>query len=265
MAAKATKALATILTYGRDGSRYIRSAVGSLTLAGAALLVELVASAWLVRIRIGRWIVLALVLVGIGWFVSAVPRLQRFETLSDPSTVETRLHGSVNADLIRILTDFPLGNGLGGGGEACLRFPGGPHPRAGRDRESIRFDTDRGRNSGPELMDRVRAVDGGAAFPSIWNPANLGHSAKTYLADCLLPVRHCLYGCRTTHLDTDDQPPAAACRMGDDRGGRRPSSSSQTLGAARAIGHSRCAGSVLNGLHCNHGFSDGARPLAVGL
>jgi len=43
-------------------------------------------------------------------------RLQRFLTLSDTKYVKTRIAGSVNEGFLKLMVDYPMGNGLGGGG-----------------------------------------------------------------------------------------------------------------------------------------------------
>ena len=49
-------------------------------------------------------------------------RLQRFKTLSDTEYVKERIAGSVNRSFLEILTDYPMGNGLGGGGTSIPYF-----------------------------------------------------------------------------------------------------------------------------------------------
>lgn len=49
-------------------------------------------------------------------------RLQRFKSLSDTEYVEGRLAGSVNRGFFEILTEYPMGNGLGGGGTSIPYF-----------------------------------------------------------------------------------------------------------------------------------------------
>jgi len=49
-------------------------------------------------------------------------RFQRFKTLSDTDMVEERVHGSVNRGFFEILLEYPLGNGLGGGGTSVPYF-----------------------------------------------------------------------------------------------------------------------------------------------
>jgi hypothetical protein len=49
-------------------------------------------------------------------------RLQRFKTLRDTDYVESRVSGSVNRRFVEILLEYPMGNGLGGGGTPMPYF-----------------------------------------------------------------------------------------------------------------------------------------------
>jgi len=49
-------------------------------------------------------------------------RLQRFTTLVDAEVVEGRIQGSVNRTFFEILAEYPMGNGLGGGGTSIPSF-----------------------------------------------------------------------------------------------------------------------------------------------
>jgi hypothetical protein len=49
-------------------------------------------------------------------------RFQRFTTLSDTDAVEIRIAGSVNRSFLDILLEYPMGNGLGGGGTSIPYF-----------------------------------------------------------------------------------------------------------------------------------------------
>ena len=49
-------------------------------------------------------------------------RLQRFMTLADTEAVEGRIQGSVNRTFFEILVEYPMGNGLGGGGTSIPSF-----------------------------------------------------------------------------------------------------------------------------------------------
>jgi hypothetical protein len=52
-------------------------------------------------------------------------RLQRFKSLSDTDYVEDRIAGSVNRSFFEILLEYPMGNGLGGGGTSIPAFLAG--------------------------------------------------------------------------------------------------------------------------------------------
>ncbi len=64
--------------------------------------------------------ILALVLV-VGWAVGKDVRLQRFTTL-DTGVVMTRVGWSVNSSFLDALSNYPMGNGLGGGGTSIPYF-----------------------------------------------------------------------------------------------------------------------------------------------
>src|SRR5579871_115166 len=49
-------------------------------------------------------------------------RFQRFKSLSDTESVESRISGSVNRTFLEILLEYPMGNGLGGGGTSLPYF-----------------------------------------------------------------------------------------------------------------------------------------------
>jgi len=63
-----------------------------------------------------------LMLVGVGWIVSGEERLQRFMTLQDTEAVTERVAGSVNKGFFERAGEYPLGNGLGGGGTSLPYF-----------------------------------------------------------------------------------------------------------------------------------------------
>ncbi len=63
-----------------------------------------------------------LMLAGVFWIVSNEGRLQRFMTLQDTDYVEARISISVNKGFIDRAIEYPLGNGLGGGGTSLPYF-----------------------------------------------------------------------------------------------------------------------------------------------
>ena len=70
------------------------------------------------RVMLGS-IVLA---VGVGLIVANNPRLQRFTSLQDTDMIERRIATSVNESFVDALHDYPMGNGLGGGGTSIPYF-----------------------------------------------------------------------------------------------------------------------------------------------
>jgi len=54
--------------------------------------------------------------------VVVTPRMQRFVTLEDTDYVARRVHGSINQNFITLAIDYPMGNGLGGGGTSLPYF-----------------------------------------------------------------------------------------------------------------------------------------------
>ncbi len=74
------------------------------------------------RFKWRTWLSLAVMISGLGWVVSSDERLQRFTTLADTDFVEDRIAGSVNGTFLEVVSDYPLGNGLGGGGTSIPYF-----------------------------------------------------------------------------------------------------------------------------------------------
>jgi hypothetical protein len=58
----------------------------------------------------------------VGLIVVNNPRLQRFTTLQDTDMIERRIAISVNESFVAALHDYPMGNGLGGGGTSIPYF-----------------------------------------------------------------------------------------------------------------------------------------------
>lgn len=75
-----------------------------------------------VRIKAHGWAFLLVMLAGVGWIVSSEARLQRFTTLSDVEFVSERVSWSVNDSFTQLMAEYPLGNGLGGGGTSMPYF-----------------------------------------------------------------------------------------------------------------------------------------------
>jgi hypothetical protein len=75
--------------------------------------------------RLSRWVQRLgwVAVVGpVAWIVSREERLQRFLTLLETEAVAERISGSVNMNFVDIVVDYPLGNGLGGGGTSIPYF-----------------------------------------------------------------------------------------------------------------------------------------------
>ncbi|HEX6570490.1 MAG TPA: hypothetical protein VF055_00615, partial [Steroidobacteraceae bacterium] len=66
-----------------------------------------------------RWVVIGAI---VAWTVSGEERLQRFMTLSESDLVAERISGSVNLTFFELISQYPLGNGLGGGGTSIPYF-----------------------------------------------------------------------------------------------------------------------------------------------
>jgi hypothetical protein len=86
------------------------------------LVVVLLSAMFSGRISAGARVLLFAVVGGLGAIVLSQERLQRFTTLSDTSSVSNRLTYSVNASFWDVLFEYPLGNGLGGGGTSLPYF-----------------------------------------------------------------------------------------------------------------------------------------------
>ena len=54
--------------------------------------------------------------------MSSQERLQRFLTLRDTEALVERIGWSINTSLIEAVVEYPLGNGLGGGGTSIPYF-----------------------------------------------------------------------------------------------------------------------------------------------
>jgi hypothetical protein len=69
-----------------------------------------------------NWVIFLVVMGGLGALTVSNDRLQRFETLSNTDYVGQRIAGSVNRNFFEILLEYPMGNGLGGGGTSLPYF-----------------------------------------------------------------------------------------------------------------------------------------------
>src|ERR1051326_821187 len=82
---------------------------------GAMILVVAVVS---VNTRATQLLALIIILIGIGWVVSGDQRLQRFTELRNTEMISDRVVGSVNMGFFELASNYPFGNGLGGGGRS---------------------------------------------------------------------------------------------------------------------------------------------------
>jgi hypothetical protein len=82
---------------------------------------QLLTIATFVRLRTSNLLAFAAIAVLVGYWVYKEPRLQRFTQL-DAGFVEERVRDSANASFLDAVGDYPLGNGLGGGGTSMPYF-----------------------------------------------------------------------------------------------------------------------------------------------
>lgn len=75
-----------------------------------------------IRLKAQAWALLLTAAIGIGWLVSSEARFQRFMTLQDTDYVTERVQGSVNEGFFDLAVEYPMGNGLGGGGTSMPYF-----------------------------------------------------------------------------------------------------------------------------------------------
>ncbi len=71
--------------------------------------------------KTGRLVFMTLIAI-MGVVAVTNTRFARFKTLGDTDAVEERIAGSVNLGFFEILSDYPMGNGLGGGGSSIPYF-----------------------------------------------------------------------------------------------------------------------------------------------
>ena len=91
-------------------------------LPAVVLFIVFTAALFSSNVRLGpRAAGVALALV-VGALVSRDVRLQRFTTLQDTEFVAERVQGSVNKNFVTLVQDYPIGNGLGGGGTSIPFF-----------------------------------------------------------------------------------------------------------------------------------------------
>jgi hypothetical protein len=74
------------------------------------------------KLKGGFWMSWIVLLGGIGYIISSEERLQRFTNLQDTDAVMERLEVSINMHFFQLLSNYPLGNGMGGGGTSIPFF-----------------------------------------------------------------------------------------------------------------------------------------------
>lgn len=75
-----------------------------------------------VKMKTGARVAFVSLLVVIGFVTMSNTRLQRFTSLKNTDYVQDRIAGSVNRGFFEILFEYPMGNGLGGGGTSMPYF-----------------------------------------------------------------------------------------------------------------------------------------------
>lgn len=74
------------------------------------------------RLRRDQWVRWAVAVGLVAYIVAGEERLQRFTTLQDTEYISERWTGSVNEGFFDLITAYPLGNGLAGGGTSVPYF-----------------------------------------------------------------------------------------------------------------------------------------------
>jgi len=72
--------------------------------------------------NLGFLVIVGLAGVIVGFLVAQDERLQRFTKLQDLDAVQDRINTSLNMGFFEILMDYPMGNGMGGGGTSLPGF-----------------------------------------------------------------------------------------------------------------------------------------------
>jgi hypothetical protein len=74
------------------------------------------------RARNFPWFAWVGLLAVVGLLVAFSPRMQRFVTLENTSYLKKRVYSSVSSNFVDLAIEYPLGNGLGGGGTSMPYF-----------------------------------------------------------------------------------------------------------------------------------------------
>jgi hypothetical protein len=74
------------------------------------------------RVKNFPWFGWVALLAVVGTLVAVSPRMQRFVTLENTSYLKKRVSNSMNSNFFTLALEYPLGNGLGGGGTSIPYF-----------------------------------------------------------------------------------------------------------------------------------------------
>ena len=74
------------------------------------------------RVRNFPWAGWVALIAVVSVLITISPRMRRFVTLENTQYVKTRIHGSINDSIFKLAFEYPMGNGLGGGGTSIPYF-----------------------------------------------------------------------------------------------------------------------------------------------
>lgn len=100
----------------------LMSSTRSNFLIGCAIVLAVI---FTTRMSANRRIFFVLIVAAVTAAALTNVRFQRFKSLSDTDSVTERIAGSVNRSFFEILLEYPMGNGLGGGGTSLPYFLAG--------------------------------------------------------------------------------------------------------------------------------------------
>ena len=97
----------------------LMSATRSNFIIGSAMLLVTILTS---RMKTSRRMIFVMLIALAGVLAMSNERFQRFKSLADTEMVSDRIAGSVNRTFWEILMEYPMGNGLGGGGTSIPYF-----------------------------------------------------------------------------------------------------------------------------------------------
>ena len=97
----------------------LMSATRSNFIFGSAMLLVTIFTS---RMKRSRRMIFVTLIAAVGVVAMSNERFQRFKSLGDTDAVAERIAGSVNRGFWEILMEYPMGNGLGGGGTSIPYF-----------------------------------------------------------------------------------------------------------------------------------------------